>query len=196
MSQEKLHIIRADRGSCLTTIGVSLLVMVFILLWIAVSNFIIDRTSVVRQELFRSGWLIVISFLFGIALHEFCQYVFIRLFGGKPRYSGRKYDQSRTYLQRRYLSTIIMRFWSPGKKYALAQYLVIVLSPAIMTFGVLPIAMMFWQNPAFLSIVWIVGFGNSVLIALDCLIALKLIASGNFDYSVVDESEGTYLVKS
>ena len=145
--------------------------------------------------MFQSEGLIVFSFLLGIALHEFCQYAFLRLFGGNPRYSGRKYDRDRTYLQRKYLSTVIMRLWSPGKKFALAHYLVIVLSPTIMTFGVYPVAMRIWQNPDFLSVFWVIGLVNSALVAFDILIALKLIGSGNLSYAVVDESEGTYLVK-
>jgi hypothetical protein len=145
--------------------------------------------------MFQAEGLIVFSFLFGIALHELCQYAFLRLFGGNPRYSGRKYDRNRTYLQRKYLSTVVMRFWAPGKKFAFAQYLAIVLFPTILTFGLFPTAMVIWQTPTFLSIVWIVGFVNSALIAFDILIALRLIAAGNLNYAVVDESEGTYLVK-
>jgi hypothetical protein len=88
-----------------------------------------------------------------------------------------------------------MRFWSPGKRFSVVQYLVIVLSPIALTFGLLPIAMVAWQNPGFQIVVWLIGFMNAALIAFDILIAVKLIASGGFDSYVVDEAEGTYRVK-
>lgn len=195
MSQHKLHVIRSDQGSCLTTISSFLMMLIGILVWIAVTNYVIDVLLVTRPKLLESEWLMLFSVLFGFIFHEFCQYVFIRLFGGSPRYSGRRYDEKRTYLQRRWLFPVIMRFWSPGKKFSLAQYLIIVLSPVAATFGLLPFVMIAWQNPVFQTLIWITGFTNSALIAFDILIASRLIASGSFDYYVVDESEGTYRVK-
>ena len=173
------------------------MVLVFLafLMWIAVANFIRDNWLIARPNLLEANWLILFSALLGFVLHELCQYTFFRLFGGSPRYSGRKHDGKRTYLQRKYLFPVIMRFWSPGKRFSLGQYLVIVLSPVLLTFGLLPVAMVMWQNPVFQTIIWITGFTNSVFIAFDILIAVKLIASGGFDHYVVDESEGTYRVK-
>jgi hypothetical protein len=138
---------------------------------------------------------VLFSLLVGFGLHELCQYAFFRLFGSSPRYSGRKYDENRTYLQSKYLFPVIMRFWSPGKRFSLVQYLVIVLSPIPLTFGLLPIAMITWQNPGVHSVIFATGFISATLIGFDILIAVKLIASGDFDYDVVDESEGTYRVK-
>jgi hypothetical protein len=154
-----------------------------------------DKLSAARPELLESEWLMLFSLLIGFVFHELCQYIFFRLFGVSPRYSNRKYDEKRTYLKRKYLFPVIMRFWSPGKRFSLVQYLVIVLSPIALTFGLLPIAMIMWQNPVFQTVVWIMGFMNSALIAFDILIAVKLVASGNFDYYVIDESEGTYRMK-
>jgi hypothetical protein len=195
MNQEKLHVIRSDRGSCLTTISSMVLVFLAFLLWIAVANFVRDNWLIARPNLLEANWLILFSALLGFVLHELCQYTFFRLFGSSPRYSGRNYDEKRTHLQRKYLFPVIMRFWSPGKRFSLAQYLVIVLSPVLLTFGLLPIAMIAWQNPEFQILIFVLGFISAALIAFDILIAVKLVTSGGFDYDVVDESEGTYRVK-
>ena len=195
MNQEKLHVIRSDRGGCLTTLSSMFLVFIAFLMWIAVANFVRDNWLIARPNLLEADWIILFSALLGFVLHELCQYGVFRLFGVSPRYSGRKYDEQRTYLQRKYLFPVIMRFWSPGKRFSLVQYLVIVLSPIPLTFGLLPIAMIAWQNPGFLAVIFVIGFISATLIAFDILIAVKLIASGGFDYYVVDESEGTYRVK-
>ena len=195
MNKEKVHVIRSDRGSCLTTISSMLLVLITLLTWIAVANFVRDNWFISRPNLLEANWLLLFSAVLGFVAHELCQYLFFRLFGSSPRYTGRKYGEKRTYLERKYLFPIIMRFWSPGKRFSLVQYLVIVLSPVLLTFGLLPIAMIVWQNPAFQTGIWLIGFMNAALIAFDILIAVRLIAWGGFDYYVVDESEGTYRVK-
>jgi hypothetical protein len=172
-----------------------ILVFIGFLTWIAVANFVRDKWLVARPNLQESEWLMLFSLLLGFVIHELCQYVFFRLFGSSPRYSGRKYDEKRTYLQRKYLFPVIMRFWSPGKRFSLVQYLAIVLSPILLTFGLLPIAMIAWQNPRVHSVIFAIGFMSATFIGFDILIAVKLIGSGGFDYDVVDELEGTYRVK-
>ncbi len=194
MNQEKLLIIESARGSCLTTLSSFLLMLLSFFIWVLISNFAIEKTSVDRQEMFTPEWLLPFSMLLGFALHEYCQYAFIRLFGGYPQYGNRKSDK-RTYLEQKYQFRVTMRFWSPDKKFSLAQYLTIVFSPTVITFLLLPATMMMWKNPVFTSMIWMIGFVNSFFIALDFLIAFKLIISGKFNYYVVDTREGTYLVK-
>lgn len=195
MSAENNLVIKAGEGSCLTTLGSFLLIPIPFSAWIIITNLIIDNSSVVRRDLFQSEGLILFSMLLGFAVHESCQYFSHRLFGGKPQYSSRKRIEKRTYLERKYLFPITMRFWSPNKKYSIIQYLAIALSPTIINFTLFPLAMIYVQNPVFYSAVWIIGFTISFFIPMDLLIAGKILLSIKDGVFVMDKADGTYLVQ-
>jgi hypothetical protein len=195
MSAENNLVIKAGEGSCLTTLGSFLLIPIPLSAWILISNLIVDKTSILRRDLSQSEGLFFFSMFLGFVLHESCQYFAHRLFGGKPQYSNRKRLENRTYLKIKYLFPITIRFWSPNKDFSIIQYLFIVLSPAIINFTILPLAMIYGHNPAFFSAIWIIGFTISCFIPLDLLVAGKILSSAKDGLFVVDNADGTYLVK-
>jgi hypothetical protein len=195
MSKEDDLLVKSDEGSCLTSLGSFLLLPIPFFAWLAISNLVIDNTSIVRHELPYSEGLLLVSIFLGFVLHEYCHYLFIRLLGGQPRYGKRKHKENRTYIERKYLFPITIRFWSLGTEFSLIQYLFIVLSPSIMTFLCLPAVMATWQNPVVTIVIILVGLTNSILIPMDFLVAGKLLASGGIGYRVVDKADGTHLIK-
>ena len=193
---EKQPVVKTDQGSCLTALSIILLLPLFFSLWILATNVIIALMPVDRAALFKNDLQVYLSIPFGLVLHDICQYAASRLLGGQPRYIGRKYQPARGYLQRKYFRVPLLRCWSPGTPFSLMQYLVILLCPALLTFVGFPAIMLLWPNLDVFSILWVMGYSNAFLIPFDFYLTILLLLAGKTGMAVVDEADGTYLVKN
>lgn len=190
-------IISANFGSIGTSLLCFLLVTILLFSWV---NFTLDPIFDTIQETdWPSNLVWFINLGAAVLLHESIQWLFLWLFGGRPRWSKRWVDEMEDY-ERTSLRTVLispeLRTWSPDTKYTPLQYLVVLLSPVFITFFLCPIIMIIWVVPAVFFPGLAMGIANSFLIPRDIWAAAILIFSVRFQkYYVVDRPEGTYLVK-
>ena len=194
MKENKTLLIKSYEGSCSSSLVSILLIPIPFLIWAGLAMFIIEKTLIPKDLLSTSPLVFLFSALLGYGFHDFCHFFALKFFGGKPKYGKRKYKEGRSYFDRKWLFPITIRFWSPGTVFSRVQYIIIVLTPILFNYLILPLFMLVYRDPLYISVILIIGLFISSFIPMDLSIAGKIMLSSEKGQFIVDEEAGTFLL--
>ena len=199
MTEEKDRlIVDSGSGTCISGLIYFVLLGSLLILWAySLGNYLIEQTGINRTDL-PGGYFWMLGIVPGYLVHELTQAVWIRIFGGRPRW-GMRPDDKKLDLMDRYrrrtflLQSITLQTYSPGTRFSLIQYLVIVLSPIPVIFIVLPLLMVLWTDPRFYMLMFSTGLISIFFLPRDLILAGMVLFSGSLsDVDIVDKENGTY----